>query len=464
MNISSCQQALLKRTFIDYQPMVEFALDPLIVERAQGVYYWDIEGKRYFDAIGGIFVATLGHGHPRLLAAMRQQMEKMTFAPPLHAIADVTLEFIERMGGITPGNLKYVKAFSGGSESTESAMKFARQYFKQTGHPGKYKFISRYHGYHGGTAGAMAASGTGPRKSKFEPQMAGFLKVFPPTHYRDRFATWDECNRFAARSVEDVIVHEDPETVAGMIVEPVGNTGGIITPTAEYFQILREICDRHNVILIFDEVITGFGKTGAMFAAQTYDVTPDIICCGKGLSSGMLPIGAMIAGEEMGEAFWGTAADDVHFAHGHTFAGNPLACAVGMAVIDEIVENRLDAKARVMSEYLRSRLEGLKKYGVVREVRGKGILLGVELVKDTKTMEPFPELGTAMKKTALHNGLILRIDPCWFAVAPALIATESELDEMCGLIEKSLVEAMEQVTHLCGNVSYTPTGPAASRL
>jgi len=450
MKITPRQQALLKRTFIDYQPMAEFALDPLIIERAQGVYYWDTEGKRYFDAIGGIFVATLGHGHPRLLAAMRQQMEKMTFAPPLHAIADVTLDFIERLGMVTPGNLKYVKAFSGGSEATESAMKFARQYFKQTGHPGKYKFISRYHGYHGGTAGAMAASGTGPRKTKFEPQMASFLKVFPPTHYRDQFATWEECNRFAARTVEDVVVNEDPETVAGVIVEPVGNTGGIITPTAEYFRILRDICDRYNVILIFDEVITGFGKTGAMFAAQTYGVTPDIICCGKGLSSGMLPIGAMIAREDMAAAFWGTAADDVQFAHGHTFAGNPLACAVGMAVIDEIVENGLDAKARCMGEYLRARLEGLKKYGVVREVRGKGILLGVELVKDTRTMVPFPELGTALKKTARKNGLILRIDPCWFAVAPALIASESELDEMCGLIEKSLVEAMEQVAQLCG--------------
>lgn len=458
MNITPRQQALLKRTFIDYQPMAEFARDPLIVERAQGVYYWDIEGKRYFDAIGGIFVATLGHGHPRLLAAMRQQMEKMTFAPPLHAIADVTLEFIERMGMVTPGNLNYVKAFSGGSESTESAMKFARQYFKQTGHPGKYKFISRYHGYHGGTAGAMAASGTGPRKTKFEPQMAGFLKVFPPTHYRDQFATWDECNRFAARTVEDVVVNEDPETVAGVIVEPVGNTGGIITPTAEYFQILREICDRYNIILIFDEVITGFGKTGAMFAAQTYGVTPDIICCGKGLSSGVLPIGAMIAREDMAAAFWGTAADDVQFAHGHTFAGNPLACAVGMAVIDEIVENRLDAKARIMGEYLRARLERLKQYGVVREVRGKGILLGVELVKDTRTLEPFPELGTALKKTALKNGLILRVDPCWFAVAPALIASESELDEMCGLIEKSLVEAMEQVAQLCGHLDYARPG------
>ncbi|HLM98979.1 MAG TPA: aspartate aminotransferase family protein [Bryobacteraceae bacterium] len=446
MKITARQETLLKRTFIDYQQLTDFLRDPLIVERAQGVYYWDTEGKRYFDAIGGIFVATLGHGHPRLLDAMRKQMEKITFAPPLHGIASVTLDFIERLGAVAPGNLKYVKGFSGGSEATESAMKFVRQYFKQTGHPGKYKFISRYYGYHGGTAGAMSASGTGPRKTKFEPQMPGFIKVFPPSHYRDQFATWEECNRFAAETVEDVIIAEDPDTVAGFIVEPIGNTGGIITPTAEYFRMLRRICDRHNVILIFDEVITGFGKTGSMFAAQTYGVTPDIICCGKGLSSGMVPIGAMIAREDMADAFWGASADNVQFAHGHTFAGNPLASAVGIAVINEIVENRLDEQARRMGERLRTRFEGLRKYGVVREVRGKGILLGVELVKDTGTLEPFPELGTAMKKAALKNGIILRVDPSWFAVSPALVATDAELDEMCELIEKSLVAALEEVS------------------
>jgi adenosylmethionine-8-amino-7-oxononanoate aminotransferase len=372
-------------------------------------------------------------------------MSKMTFAPPLHGIADTTLDFVEKIGSVTPGNLKFVKPFSGGSEAVESAMKFVRQYFKQTGHPGKYKFISRYYGYHGGTAGAMAASGTGSRKTKFEPQMPGFLKVFPPTYYRDRFPSWQECNRFCARMVEDIIVHEDPETVAGFIVEPIGNTGGIITPTEEYFQILRDICTRYNVMLIYDEIITGIGKTGSMFAAQTFGVTPDIICCGKGLSSGMMPIGAMIAREDMADAFWGEPEEDVQFAHGHTFAGNPLACAVGIAIIDEIVENGLVEKARQTGDYLAGKLEGLKRHGVVREVRGKGILRGVELVKDTQTMEPFPELGKALNRSAIDNGLIMRVDPTWFAVAPALTAGQSEIDEMCDLIERSLLQALEAV-------------------
>lgn len=447
MQLDERRIGLLKHTFLDYQQTAEFLKNPIVMQRAQGLYYWDLEGKRYFDSIGGIFVAVLGHGHPRILEAMRKQMETMSFAPPLHGIADVTLDFVEKLGAVAPDTLTYVKPFSGGSESIEAALKFVRQYWKQRGHPGKYKFVSRYFGYHGGTFGAMAASGTGKRKSPFEPQMAGFVKVFPPTYYRDRFASWDECNRFCARMFEDVIINEDPETVAGVILEPIGNTGGIITPTQEYFQIIREICDRHHVLLIFDEVITGFGRTGNMFAAQTFDVIPDIICGGKGLSSGAIPLGAMIAREELADAFWGEAADEVHFAHGHTFAGNPLACAVGLAVLDEITEQGLAQKAQTLGAYLTEKLEGLKKFGVVREVRGKGMLRGVELMQNNGTAKPFPALGHALKQTALKNGLIMRIDPSWFAVAPALIAEKADIDELCDLIERSLAEALEQVDH-----------------
>ncbi|OHB51683.1 MAG: hypothetical protein A2Y12_02125 [Planctomycetes bacterium GWF2_42_9] len=424
---------------------MDFIENPLIMKSAKGLYYYDVDGKKYFDAIGGIFVASLGHGHPRIIEALRKQSEIMTFAPPLHGISDIALEFVEKLGSVAPGNLKYVKGFSGGSESVESALKFARQYFKQTSQSDKYKFISRYMGYHGSSFGAMSASGTGPRKTKFEPQMSGFLKVPNPNMLRDKFSNWDECNRFAARMFEETIVCEDPDTVAGIIVEPIGNTGGIITPTQEYYKILREICDKYNVLLIFDEIITGYGKTGNMFAAQTYDVTPDIICSGKGLSSGVIPLGAMIANEDLSKAFLGKPGSSVEFAHGNTYAQNPLACAVGIAVISEISEKQLDKKAQKIGKYLYSKLEGLKKFGVVREIRGKGILLGVELVKDTKPNEPFDELGKALKKTALKNGLIMRIDPSWFAVAPALIAEESDIDELYELIEKSFKDALDMV-------------------
>ena len=445
MQLDERQKKLLKRTFLDYQQTSEFFENPLVIEKADGLYYWDVEGKRYFDAIGGIFVATLGHRHPRVVEAMQRQLEKLTFAPPMHGTSNVTLDFVERLGEVSPEDLNFVKPFSGGSESIEAALKFSRQYFKQSGRPGKYKFVSRYYGYHGATFGAMGASGTGKRKTPFEPQMGGFLKVFPPTYYRDRFSSWEECNRFCARMFEDVIVNEDPDTVAGIIVEPIGNTGGIITPTEEYFRILRDICDRYDVLLIYDEIITGYGRTGGMFAAQAFGVTPDILCGGKGLSSGIMPLGAMMAREEMGEVFFGPVEEDVNFAHGHTYAGNPLACAVGMAVIDEIVEKGLAERAKELGEYLVSKLEALKKFGVVREVRGKGLIRGVELVRDTRTMEPFPELGKALKKTALENGLVMRIDPNWFAVAPALIVEKDDIDEMCDLVERSLMAALKRV-------------------
>ena len=445
MQLDERQKKLLSLSFLDYQSNEAFLANPLIVSRASGLHYWDTEGRRYFDGIGGIFAAILGHGHPRVVEAVKKQMERMTLAPPMHGTADVTLDFVERIGQVTPGSLNFVKAFSGGSESMEAAMKFARQYHKQSGHAGKYKFISRYQAYHGSTFGAMGASGTGRRRSPFEPQMAGFVKVYPPTYMRDRFSSWEECNRFCARLFEDAIINEDPETVAGIIVEPIGNTGGIITPTTEYYEILREICDRHNVLLIFDEIITAWGRTGEMFAAQSFGVTPDIICGGKALSSGAMPLGAMMAREDMAEAFRGSPDEELNFAHGHTYAGNPLGCAVGMAVIDEIVESGLMARALELGNYLAQKLEELKKYGVVREVRGRGLLRGVELVKDVKSMEPYPELGRALKKTALENGLIMRIDPNWFAVAPALVASREDIDELADLVDRSLRAALEKV-------------------
>jgi adenosylmethionine-8-amino-7-oxononanoate aminotransferase len=182
-----------------------------------------------------------------------------------------------------------------------------------------------------------------------------------------------------------------------------------------------------------------------MFASQTFGVIPDIICAGKGISSGAIPLGAMIARRDMAHAFQGKPEENRQFAHGHTFAGNPLACAAGNAVIDEIVEQNLSSKALRLGEYLRAKLTCLKKYGVIREIRGKGILLGVELVKDTKSMLPFPQLGNELKKTALEHGVILRIDPSWFAVAPPLIAEEADLDEMCSLIDLSLRTALSRV-------------------
>ncbi len=448
MSCSPRHRNLIRRTFIDFRQTSEFLEQPLIFDRAEGLYVWDLEGRRYFDAIGGIFVAVLGHRPPRVLEAVRRQMERLTFAPPLHGVAEVTLDFIEKLGSVSPGNLNFIKGFSGGSESIEAALKFSRQYFQQTGHPLKTKVISNYLSYHGGTMAAMSASGGAKRKLKFEPHVPGFLKAFSPIQLRDRFASWEETNRFCAQLFEEIILNENPETVAAVLVEPICNTGGIVTPTQEYFAILRDICSRHHVLLIFDEVLTGFGKTGDMFAAQTFDVVPDILCSGKGLSGAVIPSGAIMVREELADSFYGEPEKEIQFFHGHTYAGNPLAAAAGIAVIEELVEKKLPEKARRLGEHLRRGLEGLKDLGVVREVRGKGVLLGVELVEDPRTNRPFPpgrKLGEELKRTALEQGLILRIDPDWFAVCPPLIAEEGDLDELCARIRASLGAAIARL-------------------
>ncbi len=448
MKLTERQRNLIGKTFIDFQQTSYMQEHAVVFDKAEGLYCWDISGKRYFDAVGGVYVVTLGHRHPELLEAMNKQMEKAIFVPPMHGISDVGLEFIEKMGSITPGNLNYIKAFSGGSEANESAFKFVRQYFKQTGKPMKYKFITVYLSYHGATLAASTASGGASRKTKFEPEVGGFLKTPNPLQFRDRFSSWEEANRFCANWIEDVIINENPDTIAGVMLEPICNTAGIVKPTAEFFKTVRRICNDHQVILMFDEVLTGLAKTGKMFGAELFDVVPDVMTTGKGLSGGVYPMGVMAAREDMAQAFVGKPEEELQFGHGHTWAGNPLACTVGMTTINLIQKYGMCDRAERLGNYMLARLEELKKYGVIREIRGSGVLRGIELVQDTRTNKPFPKgakLGDALKKTSIKNGLIMRNDHDWFALCPPLIAEEKDIDEMVGLIDKSLKEALEMV-------------------
>jgi len=448
MALNSRQKALMGKTFIDFQQTSYMQEHGVVFNKAEGLYCWDTDGKRYFDAIGGVYVATLGHRHPEILEAMRKQMDKAIFVPPLHGTSDIGLEFIERMGSITPGNLNFIKAFSGGSEANEAAFKFIRQYYKQTGKPNKYKFISMYLSYHGATMAAATASGGSARRTKFEPQVGGFLKVPNPVQLRDVFKNWEETNRFCANWIEDVIVNENPETIAGVLLEPICNTGGIVKPTVEFFQKVRKICDKYNVALILDEVLTGIAKTGKMFGADLFGIVPDVLTTGKGLSGGAYPMGVLAVREDMAKAFIGRPEEGLHFGHGHTWAGNPLASAVGIATIDVINKYRMCEKAQILGEYLEEKLEGLKKYDVIREIRGSGVLRGVELVQNTGTNTPFPsnsKLGDALKITSIKNGLIMRVDSDWFALCPPLIAEKSDIDELIGLVDRSLQEALSMV-------------------
>jgi adenosylmethionine-8-amino-7-oxononanoate aminotransferase len=296
----------------------------------------------------------------------------------------------------------------------------------------------------------LGATGSKTRKAMFEPLGSGFVHVHPPYCYRCPFEkTYPACDVLCARIVEDTIVAEGPETVAGLIVEPIVNTAGIVTPPPEYFPLLREICDRHQVVLIFDEIITGFGRTGHLFGAETYHTVPDILCCGKGMSSGYAPLAAILVRDHIAAAFRGRVEDRREFHHGHTYGGHPLAAAAGLASIRELLDRRLPEHAQKMGERLKAMLAGaLGPLGVVGDIRGHGLMIGVELVWDPRTKSRFDDglaIGKRVGKTALRHGLLLRADVHWVALAPPLVVDEADLEAMVGILATSLKEVLEML-------------------
>src|SRR4051794_15696907 len=355
------EEAFLRHIFVRDQ-MAEWSKAPLVMAKADGVFYWDVTGKRYLDALSGIYVVSVGHNNRRVIDAIHKQLDTLCFSPAMHGTNPVAVQLATMLAELAPGDLDAVKFQCGGSEVTEAAIKIARQYHKLTGNPGKYKIISRYLSWHGSTMGALSASGLKGRKTVNEPLAPGFIHVFPPTCYRCPFGkTYRDCGITCATLVGQVVEMEDPETVAAIMVEPIGHTGGIIDPPPEYLPILREVCDRYNVLLIFDEIITGVGRTGQLFAAQTFGVTPDVLCTAKGLSGGYAPLSAMICRESIGEVFWGPIRENPGFVEGHTFEGNPISCVAGLAVLREILERDLCANVRARGEQLRGGFQRLAK-------------------------------------------------------------------------------------------------------
>jgi adenosylmethionine-8-amino-7-oxononanoate aminotransferase len=440
------EERFLRHIFVRDQ-MAEWSRAPLVMARADGVHYWDVSGKRYLDALSGIYVVSVGHNNRRVIDAIRAQLDALCFSPPMHGTNPLAVQLATLLAELAPGDLSAVKFQCGGSEVTEAAIKLARQYHRLTGHPGKYKVISRYLSWHGSTLGSLSASGLKSRKTVNEPLAPGFVHVFPPTCYRCPFGkAYPDCGITCATLVNDVIEMEDPETVAAVMVEPIGHTGGIIDPPPEYLPLLREACDRHNVLLIFDEIITGAGRTGHLFAAETFGVTPDVLCTAKGIAGGYAPLSAMICREPIARAFWGPAGENPGFVEGHTFEGNPISCAAGLAVLREILENDLCANARKQGQRLRDGFERLaRKCGVVGDIRGKGLFQGIEFVRDPKTKERFPaevNFGVRVGRRALANGLLCRFDPHWLAFGPPLISTAEHIDEMVAILDRSLGEVL----------------------
>lgn len=440
------EERFLRHIFIRDQ-MAEWSKSPLLMARSDGVHYWDVTGKRYLDALSGIYVVSVGHNNRRVIDAIRQQLDTLCFSAPMHGANPVAVQLATLLAQLAPGDLDAVKFQTGGSEVTEAAIKLARQYHRLRGNAGKYKVISRYLSWHGSTLGALSASGLKGRKTVNEPMAPGFLHVFPPTCYRCPFGkTYPSCEITCATLVGQVIEMEDPATVAAIMVEPIGHTGGIIDPPPEYLRILREVCDQYDVLLIFDEIITGAGRTGHLFAAETFGVTPDVICTAKGISGGYAPLSAMITTRRIADTFWGPIEENPGFVEGHTFEGNPISCAAGLAVLREIVERDLCGNARARGAQLRAGFERLaKKHGVIGDIRGKGLLMGVEWVMEPATKKPFPaeaKFGLKVGKRCLANGLLCRFDPHWLAFGPPLVSTAEQIDEMLAVLDQSIGEAL----------------------
>ncbi|MET4127427.1 aspartate aminotransferase family protein [Roseovarius sp. MBR-6] len=423
--------------------------------RAEGVYIDAVDGRRWLDGSSGAMVCNIGHSNPAVLEAMRAQMEVATFGYRLHFETEPAEALAERLAGIAPEGLGRVFFVSGGSEAVESALKLARSHALAMGEAQRWKVISRFPSYHGCTLGALSVTGYAPMTAPYAPMMAAMPKIPAPRAWLDGLPLDDPATgEHYADMLEAQILREGPETVLAFIVEPIGGAStGALMPPAGYMRRIREICDRHGVLLIHDEVISGGGRTGRWFSGDHWGVVPDMITISKGFGAGYMPLGALIARDSIVEA----VLDHGSYPHGFTYAGNPLACAAGLAVIDEIERQGMMANAMAMGDLLRSRLEALmQRYEIVGDVRGIGLLQAFELVADRQTRAPLPKHLDAydrLVEAAYDEGLIIYSrrsrgghEGDHFLVAPPMIVTPAQVDE----IMEKLTRALDRFTAECG--------------
>lgn len=418
-----------------------------LLDRAEGIYLWDVNGKRYLDGSSGAMVSNIGHSNPRVLEAMRRQMEKATFGYRLHFENEPAERLAAQLAALAPEGHNKVFFVSGGSEAIESCIKLARQYAVATGQEKRRQVISRQPSYHGSTFGALAVTGYGPLNAPFAPMLRDMPKIPAPRCYldRDNFSDAERGIRYA-EMLREKILEVGPETVLAFIMEPIGgaSTGALVAPDT-YYPRIREICDEFGILLIYDEVMTGAGRTGKYLAAEHWDINPDIIALAKGLGAGYVPLGAMLAQDRIVEP----VLDSGGFQHGYTYAGNPLACAAGLAVIEEIFADDLMAKTATVGNLLKGELETLKDlYPFIGDVRGRGLLLAFELVSDKETMQPLPKDANAylrLVEIAYERGLILYarrtrngIEGDHFLVCPPMITTPAQVMEIVGMLKDSL--------------------------
>jgi putrescine---pyruvate transaminase len=420
---------------------------PLVVVEGKGAILRDAEGREYIDGLSGLWNVNVGHGRGELADAASEQMRRIAFASAyIGATNEPAVRLAEKIVGHAYPNSAAVYFTTAGAESNESSFKFARYYWKIKDKPEKTKIISRIHAYHGVTMAAMSATGMAAYHKMFGPLVPGFIQVPPPYAYR--WSGNEEPGIVAADAVEKAILTEGPETVAAVIAEPVMGAGGVIVPPPSYFPRLREICDHYEILLIADEVITGFGRTGRWFALGHWGVEPDLVSFAKGVTSGYLPLGGVIASKRVHDAIESAPADR-KFMHAATYSGHPVCCAVGLRNVEIIESEGLVERAAVMGRRLLDGLEELRDLAVVGDVRGLGMMCGVELVSDRDTKAPALGVGARFVREALARGLLPRIragsaDPPigdTICLAPPLSTPTAVLDRIPEILRDALVAA-----------------------
>jgi adenosylmethionine-8-amino-7-oxononanoate aminotransferase len=420
-----------------------------VITRGDGCYVWDSTGRRYLDGLSALFVVQTGHGRQELADAAAKQAAELAYFPIWSYAHPKAIELAARLADLAPGDLNRVFFTTGGSEAVESAWKLARSYFKRVGKPLKTKVISRAVAYHGSSMGALSITGIPPFKQDFEPLVPSTMRVPNTNYYRrpDENMTPEQFGVWAADRIAEMIEFEGPDTVAAVYLEPVQNAGGCFPPPPGYFQRVREICDRYDVLLVSDEVICAFGRLGEYFGADRYGYQPDIITVAKGLTSGYVPLGAMIASDRLAEPFL-TGAN--WFAHGVTYGGHPVGSAVALANLDIMEREGLNRHVRENSPLFRSYLEKLLDLPIVGDVRGDGYFFGIEMVKDKVTKETFNAdeserllrgfLSQALFEAGLYCRADDRGDPV-IQLAPPLTATETQFAEIEQILRAVLTEA-----------------------
>ena len=424
-----------------------------IITKGEGHHIWDSKGKKYIDGLSGLFVVNAGHGRRRLAEVAAKQAEELAFFPIWSYAHPAAIELADRLADHAPGDLNRVFFSTGGGEAVETAFKLAKYYWKLQGRPTKHKVISRAIAYHGTTQGALAITGIPALKEMFEPVTPGGFRV-PNTNFYRAPEHGDDLEAFgqwSANRIEEMILFEGPETIAAVFLEPVQNSGGCFPPPPGYFQRVREICDKYDVLLVSDEVICAFGRIGETFACNAYGFVPDMITCAKGMTSGYSPIGATIVSDKIYEPF---KHGDTSFYHGYTFGGHPVSSAVALANLDIFEEEKLNERVRTNSPIFRSTLEKLTDLPIVGDVRGDGYFFGIELVKDKSTKETFNGeeserllrgfLSGALFEAGLYCRADDRGDPV-IQLAPPLTCGPAEFTEIESILRGVLTEAWSRL-------------------